>query len=265
MGTFTSLCIKPRTSLDCQMLRLSFLTILVSVLFQPSVLILTHAEEVDQPLFDGKTLQGWTMLDGKPAKPGWEVIDGMIHLKPGPQPTGHIVTEREFGDLDLTFEWKISPGGNSGLKYRVRQYDDVTRGCEYQIIDDAKYHKSISPKNSAGALYDLFEPNQEKHLKPPGEFNSARIVIRGNHVEHWLNGRLIVSAEIGSEEWKSRVTQSKFSDTKDFALNPRGKLMLTDHGHEVWFRNFEFHSLTKAAPNSSSNSSPTPTQKQSGS
>ena len=202
----------------------------------------------DQLLFDGRTFHGWTMLDGKPVKEGWEIIDGMIHLKSSHRRAGDIVTEREYGDLDLSFEWKVAPGGNSGLKYRVRQYDGKARGCEYQIIDDAKYHNRITPRTSAGALYDLFEPNQQKHLNQAGEFNSARVMIRGNRVQHWLNGRLIVSVEIGSEEWKSRVAQSKFSDLKDFAMNPRGKLMLTDHGSEVWFRNVELHPLLKAAP-----------------
>jgi hypothetical protein len=194
------------------------------------------------------------MLDGKPVKEGWEVVDGMIHLTSSRSRAGDIVTEREYGDLDLSFEWKIAPGGNSGLKYRVRQYDGKARGCEYQIVDDAHYHNRITPRTSAGALYGLFEPNQEKHLKPAGEFNSARIIIRGNKVQHWLNGRLIVSTVIGDEEWKSRIAQSKFSDLKDFAMNPHGKLMLTDHGSEVWFRNFKFHPLLKTA--TSSNASP---------
>jgi hypothetical protein len=162
-----------------------------------------------QPLFDGKTFHGWTMIDGKPVSEGWEVVDGMIHLKPSAKRPGSIVTEREYGDLDLAFEWKVSPGGNSGLKYRVRQYDGTARGCEYQILDDAKHRQSLNSKTSAGALYGLFAPSREKHLNPTGEFNSSRIVIRGNCVEHWLNGRLILSAKIGSAEWKSPVAKSK--------------------------------------------------------
>jgi hypothetical protein len=224
------------------------LTILLTI--AQFLVLLAETQADDQPLFDGKTFHGWTMLDGKPVKGGWEVVDGMIHLKSSNKSTGHIVTEREYGDLDLSFEWKISPGGNSGLKYRVRQYDGDTQGCEYQIIDDAKYRKHVTPRTSAGALYGIFEPTQEKHLNPPGQFNSARIVIRGNHVEHWLNGRVIVSATIGSKEWMSRVAESKFSGVKDFALNPRGKLMLTDHGDEVWYRNFNIHQSLKSAPGS---------------
>src|SRR5262245_12770821 len=113
----------------------------------------------------------------------------MIHRKPSERRVGPIVTEREFGDMDLSFEWKIAPGGNNGLKYRVRTYDDKVLGCEYQIIDDARYRKQLTPRTSAGALYDLFEPNRDKHLKPSGEFNSARVVVHGNDVQHWMNGR----------------------------------------------------------------------------
>lgn len=200
------------------------------------------AKENSERIFDGRTLHGWTTLDGRPITEKWEVVDGMIHLKPIGKGRSSIVTAREFGDMDLTFEWKIAPGANNGLKYRVRQYNDGrTLGCEYQILDDEKYANSITLRQSSGALYGLYEPNRDKRLRPCGEFNSARIVIRGNRVEHWMNQQLIVTATIGSDEWKSRVAESKFSDIKDFALNPRGKLMLTDHGGEVWYRKLELH------------------------
>lgn len=245
-----------KTFRNHQVCWLRILTIFAAI--SQSHILEVETQAADQPLFDGKTFHGWTMLDGKPVKEGWEVVGGMIHLKPSKKPTGHIVTEREFGDLDLSFEWKISPGGNNGLKYRVRQYNGNAQGCEYPIIDDAKYRKHVSPRTSTGALYGIFEPNQEKRLNPPGQFNSSRIVIRGNHVEHWLNGRLIVAATIGSEEWKSRVAESKFAGVKDFALNLRGKLMLTDHGDEVWYRTFGLPESLELAPNSRSNPTDVP-------
>ena len=202
------------------------------------------AAEAETPLFDGTSLAGWTMLDGSPVSDGWEVVDGAIHLKSSRnQRVGHIVTDRDFGDFDLSFEWKIAPRGNSGLKYRVRDYGDGVRGCEYQIFDDAHYRLPATSRGSTGAIYDLYEPNEQKRLKPAGEFNAARIVARGNHLEHWLNGKLIVSAEIGSPEWNQRVAESKFNDVKDFVKNRRDKIMLTDHGSEAWYRNFEFRPL----------------------
>jgi hypothetical protein len=196
------------------------------------------AEEPASP-FDGKSLSAWTTLDGKPVTQGWEVIDGVIHLKKDGKRAGHIVTAQEFGDFTLSFEWKIAPRGNSGIKYHVRSYGGKILGCEYQVYDD-EAAKKVQTKNSAGALYDLYEPSPAKKLKPAGEYNTARIVVRGNSIEHWLNGEKIVSATIGDEEWKRRVAASKFNDVSDFSLQPRGKLMLTDHGSEVWYRNFVF-------------------------
>lgn len=196
------------------------------------------AEDAPSP-FDGKSLAGWTTLDGKPVTQGWEVVDGTIHLKKEGQRTGHIVTAQEFGDFTLSFEWKIAPRGNSGIKYKVRSYGGKVLGCEYQVYDDG-VAKKVQSKNSAGALYDLYEPNEEKQLKPSGDFNHAKIVVRGNLIEHWLNGHRIVSATIGDKEWEHRIAQSKFSEAPDFSRNERGKIMLTDHGSEVWYRNFVF-------------------------
>jgi acetyl esterase/lipase len=193
--------------------------------------------------FAGKSLAGWTTAEGKPVDHGWEVVDGVIHMQPGSPRAGNIFTAREYGDFTLAFEWKIAPGGNSGIKYRVRPYGKKLLGCEYQIYDDLGAKKPAQPKNSAGALYDLYEPAPTKKLKPAGEFNSAKIVVRGNHVEHWLNGERVVSATIGDDEWRRRVAESKFSEFGDFARNPQGKIMLTDHGSEVWLRNVRFEPI----------------------
>jgi len=190
--------------------------------------------------FDGRTLDGWTTQDGKPVVQGWEIVDGEIHLKKDGKRAGNIVSADEFGDFDLSFEWKIAPKGNSGIKYRVRSYDGKVLGCEYQIYDDVGAKTSPKSKNGSGALYDLYEPNDAKKLKPVGEYNTGRIVVQGQQVEHWLNGKKIVSATFGDKEWKRRVASSKFADVRSFAIEPGGKLMLTDHGSEVWYRNFKF-------------------------
>jgi hypothetical protein len=197
-------------------------------------------EEASASPFDGKSLAGWTTLDGKPVTQGWEVVDGVIHLKKEGRRAGHIITAQEFGDFQLSFEWKIAERGNSGIKYRVRNYGGKILGCEYQIYDDRAAKTRLQSKNSAGAIYDLYEPNTAKQLKPAGEFNQARIVVKGDRIEHWLNGALIVAAIIGDDEWQRRIAASKFSDVPDFGRNRRGKIMLTDHGSEVWYRNFVF-------------------------
>jgi hypothetical protein len=201
------------------------------------------AEDSSASPFDGTSLTAWTTLDGKPVTRGWEVVDGVIHLKKETPRAGHIVTRDEFGDFDLSFEWKIAERGNSGLKYRVRNYGNKVLGCEFQIYDDLVLKGRDKGKQSAGALYDLYEPSSDKVLKPAGEYNHARIVVRGDKIEHWLNGQLIVSATVGDAEWQRRIDESKFNDARDFGRNHRGKFMLTDHGSEVWYRNFVFKRL----------------------
>ena len=200
---------------------------------------ITVADETPAPLFDGRSLENWTSLDGSPVSDGWEVVDGVIHLRKGKTRSGHIVTREEYGDFTLTFDWKIAPGGNSGVKYRVRQFGKQTLGCEYQIYDHPGGRKPVSTKNRSGSLYDVYPPHRGATLNPPGEFNSAKIVVRGDRLEHWLNGYLIVSATVGGEEWKRRIADSKFDDVPGFGENPRGKIMLTDHGSEVWYRNLK--------------------------
>jgi arylsulfatase A-like enzyme len=192
-----------------------------------------QAKDDLEPLFDGKTLDNWTSQNGKPVGPGWEVVDEAIHLSRAKGRAGHIITKREYGDFDLSFEWKIAKGGNSGLKYRVRKYGGQTLGLEYQILG-----KSGTGKGSTGSLYALFAPHAENTiLKPDDEFNLGRIVVLGNQIEHWINGKLIVQASTTSPEWDQNVKNSKFSNKPNFSRNRFGKLMMTDHGAEVWYRN----------------------------
>jgi len=195
-----------------------------------------HAEP-PRLLFDGTSLSGWTLLNGQPVSDAWEAVDGTLHLKPGQSRGANIVTDREYRDFDLSFDWKITAGGNNGLKYRVRQYGNQFLGCEYQMLDDDAYRAQLKPRGMTGSLYEIYEPLDSKPLRPVGEFNHSRIVVRGQHVEHWLNGQRIVSAEVGSPDWLERVAASKFSDVEAFGLNRDGKIMLTDHGSEVWYRN----------------------------
>jgi hypothetical protein len=197
-------------------------------------------------LFDGTSLQGWHRVDGKQVSDDWEAVDGTLHLKPNPSGGANLFSDREFGNFDLEFEWKICKGGNNGLKYRVHKFGDQYLGCEYQILDDAAF--DLKPRGMTGSLYEVYEPNEAKQLKPVGEFNHARIVVRGNHIEHWLNGRLIVSAEAGSPEWFQRVSESKFAPVEGFGLNHLGKIMLTAHGSEVWYRNIVLRPLPPPEP-----------------
>ncbi len=225
------------------LIRLSCYGVIACLMSVFSVELRVRGDDKRPSPFDGKSLDDWTTLDGKPVTQGWEIVDGVIHLKKDGRRAGHIVTAQEFGDFQLSFQWKIAERGNSGLKYRVRNYGGKMLGCEYQIYDDRAGKGSVLTKGSAGALYDLYEPNDAKQLKPSGEFNTARIIVRGDKIEHWLNGHLIVSATVGDEQWERRIASSKFSDVPDFGRHPLGKIMLTDHGSEVWYRDFVFELL----------------------
>ena len=208
------------------------------VVFSIVIVFLSGVSAVAQqpiPLFDGTSLRGWGRMDGKPVEDDWEVVDGTLHLKERPGGGANLFSEQEYTDFDLEFEWRIAPKGNNGLKYRVRKYGKQYLGCEYQILDDAAY--KLHPRGMTGSLYELYEPSGAKQLRPVGEFNQSRIVVRGSHIEHWLNGARIVSADAGSREWYQRVAESKFRDVEGFGENRSGLIMLTAHGSEVWYRN----------------------------
>lgn len=192
----------------------------------------------EDPLWNTDSWQGWMTVDGKEVPKNWERSGGIIHLRASEERTGHVVTRQEVGDFTLKFDWKIAPGGNSGIKYHVQQFDDRMLGCEYQIYDPGD--EPVDPKNTTGALYDLYAPSRSDVVKPAGEWNAGIIRVQNQRIEHWLNGERIVTATIGDSEWERRVAESKFFDVPDFAKKPKGRIMLTDHGSEVWYRNFVF-------------------------
>ncbi len=184
-------------------------------------------------LFNGTDLTGWTHQNGGEPK-GWDVQDGAIHRAEG---GGNLHTTETFLNFELEFEWKVARGVNSGLKYRF--HDGV--GPEYQVLDDANATQETKPLGQAAALYVIKEATGKK-LKPTGEWNQARIVARGNHLEHWLNGVKVVEIEIGTEEWKTRKGASKFKGREGFGTF-EGPIHLQDHGGEAWFRNLRIRRL----------------------
>ena len=194
-------------------------------------------------LFDGKSLQGWTDAAGRPISPseahGWKAEGGELVRKGR---GGTIYTAGEYEDFILEFEWKIPKGGNSGVKYRVRHYKKGLwgrpgwLGFEYQIYGD-RNPKAGKGKGSAGALYALYAPNDKKELAEHNTYNAARIVVRGTHIEHWLNGEKIVETDTSSEEFAERVKASKFNQVPQFGQNRKGRIQIQDHGSNVAYRN----------------------------
>ncbi|SMP38867.1 protein of unknown function [Neorhodopirellula lusitana] len=200
---------------------------------------MAFAEDAKPEFFNGIDFTGWVTEKGKPVEQGWEIIDGIIHIKrkKGEKRIGHILTTSQHENFTLEFEWKLTEGTNSGIKYRVRNYDGKLLGCEYQINDEGKTRFDA---HSTGALYALFAPSDQKALNPIGEFNHGKIVVQGNHIEHWLNGKKIVDVEVGSQKWEERVAESKFNIREGFGENRAGQIMLTDHAGEIWYRNLKF-------------------------
>ena len=199
-------------------------------------------EEGFTPLLKGDGTEIWKGYNKQEWPEGWKLEDGVLHRHAG---GGDLATKQEYGDFDLRFGFKFSPGGNSGVMYRVTEADEPAylTGPEYQVLDDAKHKDGQSPLTSSGSLYALYPPS-EKALKPAGEWNRGRIVLRGNRVQHFLNGKKVVDAEIGSDDWNEKLASSKFATWPKFAKNQKGKIVLQDHGDEVWFRNMRIKELT---------------------
>ena len=186
-------------------------------------------------LFDGKSLDGWTTLKGEPVTKGWEVVDGTIHRSGR---GGDIVTKESFKDFVLEFEWKISKRGNSGVKYRVQG----NVGLEYQVLDDNEHPDRMKPSHRAASFYDLLQAPDDKPLKPVGEWNHGKIVADGTKLEHWLNGKLVVSLDQSTDQWKKLFEASKYRKRENFGA-VASPILLQDHGDAVWFRNLRIRKL----------------------
>ncbi|MEO7520973.1 MAG: DUF1080 domain-containing protein [Gemmatimonas sp.] len=195
-----------------------------------------------QSLFDGTTLAGWHgfKTPGK-APAGWQAVDGTLTRV---AEAGDLVTDRTYANFELALEWRIAPGGNSGILYRIDPTADVTyeSAPEMQVLDDAGHADGASRLTSAGAAYGLY-PSPEGALKPVGEWNAARLVVDGAHVEHWLNDQRVVEYVLWSPEWERRVKGSKFAAWPAFGRAQRGYLGLQDHGDRVSYRNIRIREL----------------------
>jgi hypothetical protein len=153
-------------------------------------------------------------------------------------PLVSLISRQRFGDFDLSFDWRLPVGGNSGVLYKVIEDWEAPwqSGPEMQLLDNSAHPDARLPETSCGALYGLYAP-QGSYLCPAGVFNIGRVSVRGFRVEHWLNGVRVVACDMASEEFRARVARSKFRGFAQFARCPEGHIVLQHHGAEVWFRN----------------------------
>jgi cytochrome c len=205
--------------------------------------VLSEAETRDgwKLLFDGKSTTGWRGFKSETMPRGWEVVDHSLMRTLG---GGDIVTNDEFGDFELSLEWKIAEGGNSGIFYRVDEGLGTSwmSGPEMQVLDNARHNDGRSALTSAGAAYGLYSPSSDPSLGA-NKWNAARMIVRGTKHQFFLNDELTAEFDTASEDWKRRKASSKFAGMEKFGAITRGRIGLQDHGDRVAYRNIKIREL----------------------
>ena len=192
-----------------------------------------------QLLFDGRSLDGWRgyRRDTLP-ETGWDITDGILRTIPKVK-GGELMTRKQFSDFEFTWEWRVPPGGNNGVKYFVTEERPQSPGHEYQMIDDVGYPGNLTSQQLTAAFYDVLPAAADKPLRPAGEWNASRLVVRGRRVEHWLNGKNVLTYELGSDAVRAGVAKSKFKGHPGFGEKIDGHIMLTYHQDECSYRNLK--------------------------
>ena len=200
-------------------------------------------------LFDGKTLAGWHGYNKTGEVKNWVVEDGALVCLGAAKDAhgGDLVTDGSYANFELSWEWKVNKGSNSGVLYHVvedaKYQAPYETGPEYQVIDDIGFPQQLEDWQKAGADYAIAAPNAKKKLQPVGAWNSSKIVYNRGHVEHWLNNEKIVEFEVSSELWKNERTTGKWKDYPDYAKATTGKIALQDHGDKAYFKNIKIKAL----------------------
>ncbi|MBB5712071.1 3-keto-disaccharide hydrolase [Sphingomonas xinjiangensis] len=205
-----------------------------------------------QLLFNGRDLAGWQSFGGGAPAPTWTVNEGTLELTKadGKMSGTDLVTNERFGAFELELDWKVAPGGNSGVLYLARSISGATElyrsGLEMQILDDAGHPDGSIPSHRAGSLYDLTVP-PPRVSRPAGSWNHARLLVERGRIRQWLNGTLTADVSYGDDAWRDRVGRSKFAKMRFFGIFPSGVIGLQDHGEPVAFRNIKLRRLGATA------------------
>lgn len=226
---------------------------------------LTQKEKTEgwELLFDGKTFNGWRGLGRETVQNDhWKVENGTIHkinneevLKATGKEIdgGDLTTIETFDNFELSFEWKIKKDGNSGIKYNVSEEISTkyggkhsALGFEYQILNDdsEKYKGKLLASQYTAGLYEMYAPKNVK-INPIGEYNHSRILLDGNHGEHWLNGIKVLEYEFATAEWDSLFQLSKYHVYPDFEKKRKGHIVITNHSDDSWYRNIKIRRISK--------------------
>lgn len=200
-------------------------------------------------LFDGKSLKGWHGFNKTGEVKNWIAENGTLTCLDALQGdvNSDLVTDGEYGNFELSWEWKIGKASNSGLMYHVvegpKYHTTFETGPEYQLIDDAGWPGKLEEWQKAGSDYAMTVPNDKKKLQPAGEWNTSKIIFNKGHVEHWLNGEKIVDFEAWTPEWNKKKAEGKWKDDPDYGVAKKGHIALQAHGGEVAFRNIKIKQL----------------------
>jgi len=194
-----------------------------------------------KPLLDEQVVSTWRGYQRESMPDGWQMVDGVL-ARIGD--AGDIITTDQFENFELRFDWKIEPGGNSGVFFGVSEDGAVAwhSGPEYQLLHNAGHPDGKAPITAAGSNYAVHPPIADM-TRPVGEWNRSRLRVNRGHVEHWMNGMYLLSYQIGDTEWQRRVTDSKFSELPLYGQSRRGHIAIQDHGDPVWFRNMRIKVL----------------------
>jgi hypothetical protein len=195
-----------------------------------------------RPLVDGKTTDAWRGYKTQTFPASWHLADGTLTKSGSAE---DLISRDEFGDFELTWDWKLAPKGNAGVFYRAtEEYEKVYwSGPEYQLLDDAGHPDGKTRLTSAGAAYAIY-PSPAGVVKPANQWNSSRLVVRGAHVEHWLNGQKVVDYELWSPDWEAKVKASKFGQWPNYGRAKRGHVAIQgDHEGSLWIRDMRIREL----------------------